>query len=181
MTLKAHRGRCAHCGHDHDAARKMAEYRAASAPPVDAVPGEPVASLSEVETLQFLLRECADMLEAKEAERNVPKRERYLGNSATYVGNLVARCRSALAASVASRAGSEPVADSVRSKMEAAADLVAACRETGPSRPYAPGYYATRWCNGIGQDIQGHGDTILAAAEDADRIVRETEAAVNRG
>lgn len=30
MTLKAHQGRCAHCGHDHGASRKLAEYRARS-------------------------------------------------------------------------------------------------------------------------------------------------------
>lgn len=46
MTLKAHRGRCAHCGHDHDTARKIAEYRAAATPSkatAPEVPQEPVA------------------------------------------------------------------------------------------------------------------------------------------
>ncbi len=38
MTLRPHRGRCAHCGHDHDAARKMAEYRAAATPPPSVEP-----------------------------------------------------------------------------------------------------------------------------------------------
>ncbi len=76
-----------------DDAIRALEKRLAAQPP-RALPGE---ASDAIETLRFLLRESANMLEAKERERSLPKRERYIGNSSIYVANLVTRARAALA------------------------------------------------------------------------------------
>lgn len=56
MTLKAHRGRCAHCGHDHDAARKMAEYRAAATHPQSPASPLPEAAEPVGDPFAYLIR-----------------------------------------------------------------------------------------------------------------------------